>query len=156
MDNFLKLGEAAALAKVSPSTITRDVKGGKITCAKDEKGKRIFDPAELSRVYGVKVEDIETLHGRTSAEKPPRHSMTEHAMALHEAEKAALQAEIDGLKERLRDKEKSLDDARAERDEWREESKKQRETVQQQTRLLEHHTEKEEKPPGFFARIFAK
>ena len=48
----LTIKEAVAIAPVSESTIRRDIKSGKVSSEKDERGRRRIDTAELARVYG--------------------------------------------------------------------------------------------------------
>lgn len=47
------ISEAVGLTGVSESTIRRDIKSGKVSSEKDEKGHRCIDTAELHRVYGI-------------------------------------------------------------------------------------------------------
>ena len=47
------ISEAVGLTGVSESTIRRDIKSGKVSSEKDEKGHRRIDIAELHRVYDV-------------------------------------------------------------------------------------------------------
>jgi len=48
----LTIKEAVAIAPVSESTLRRDIKSGKVSSEKDERGRRRIDTAELARVYG--------------------------------------------------------------------------------------------------------
>ena len=47
------ISEAVGLTGVSESTIRRDIKSGKVSSEKDDKGHRRIDIAELQRVYTV-------------------------------------------------------------------------------------------------------
>ena len=47
------ISEAVGLTGVSESTIRRDIKSGKVSSEKDEKGHRRIDIAELQRVYDL-------------------------------------------------------------------------------------------------------
>ena len=47
------ISEAVGLTGVSESTIRRDIKSGKVSSEKDEKGHRRIDTAELHRVYRI-------------------------------------------------------------------------------------------------------
>lgn len=49
------LSEAVGLTGVSESTIRRDIKSGKVSSEKDDKGHRRIDIAELQRVYSVEL-----------------------------------------------------------------------------------------------------
>ena len=46
------ISESVDLTGVSESTLRRDIKSGKVSSEKDEKGHRRIDTAELDRVYG--------------------------------------------------------------------------------------------------------
>ena len=48
----ITISEAVGMTGVSESTIRRDIKSGKVSSEKDEKGHRRIDTAELDRVYG--------------------------------------------------------------------------------------------------------
>ena len=49
----ISISEAVGLTGVSESTIRRDIKSGKVSSEKDEKGHRRIDTTELDRVYGI-------------------------------------------------------------------------------------------------------
>ena len=49
----ITISEAVGMAGVSESTIRRDIKSGKISSEKDDKGQRRIDIAELQRVYDL-------------------------------------------------------------------------------------------------------
>jgi hypothetical protein len=53
---MLTLGQAARLTGTSKTTLTRAIKGGRLTATRREDGVYAIDPAELSRVYSVKGE----------------------------------------------------------------------------------------------------
>ena len=48
----LTLKESVEISPVSESTLRRDIKSGKVSSEKDERGRRRIDSAELARVYG--------------------------------------------------------------------------------------------------------
>ena len=48
----LTIKEAVEISPVSESTLRRDIKSGKVSSEKDERGRRRIDTAELARVYG--------------------------------------------------------------------------------------------------------
>ena len=48
----LTIKEAVAFAPVSESTLRRDIKSGKVSSEKDDRGRRRIDTSELARVYG--------------------------------------------------------------------------------------------------------
>lgn len=53
---MLTLGQAARLTGTSKTTLTRAIKGGRLSATRREDGVYAIDPAELTRVYSVKVE----------------------------------------------------------------------------------------------------
>ena len=48
----ITIKEAVAIAPVSESTLRRDIKSGKVSSDKDDRGRRRIDTAELTRAYG--------------------------------------------------------------------------------------------------------
>ena len=48
----LTIKESVEISPVSESTLRRDIKSGKVSSEKDERGRRRIDTAELARVYG--------------------------------------------------------------------------------------------------------
>ena len=48
----LTIKEAVSITPVSESTLRRDIKSGKVSSEKDDRGRRRIDTAELARVYG--------------------------------------------------------------------------------------------------------
>ena len=50
----ITISEAVGMTGMSESTIRRDIKSGKVSSEKDEKGRRRIDIAELQRAYNVK------------------------------------------------------------------------------------------------------
>ena len=48
----ISIKEAVAIYPVSESTLRRDIKSGKVSSEKDDRGRRRIDTAELARVYG--------------------------------------------------------------------------------------------------------
>ena len=49
----ISISEAVGLTGVSESTIRRDIRSGKLSSEKDQKGHRRIDTAELDRAYGI-------------------------------------------------------------------------------------------------------
>ena len=48
----LTIKESVEISPVSESTLRRDIKSGKVSSEKDDRGRRRIDSAELARVYG--------------------------------------------------------------------------------------------------------
>lgn len=52
---MLTLGQAARLTRTSKTTLTRAIKAGRLSATRRDDGVYAIDPAELARVYAVKV-----------------------------------------------------------------------------------------------------
>ena len=68
----VSIKEAMALTGKSDSTLRRDMRAGKVSYTKDDKGKGLFDIAELQRAYG----ELKPLD--TPSEHPNDQSMNGH------------------------------------------------------------------------------
>jgi hypothetical protein len=90
------LNEAARLASKDQSTITRACQSGRLSFTKDENGNRMFDLAELERVYGPLRQPEEP------ATPAPTDAITEALERAHTAEVAGLRREISRLEEHVR------------------------------------------------------
>ena len=107
------ISEAVGLTGVSESTIRRDIKSGKVSSEKDEKGHRRIDTAELDRVYGITP--------------PPETQVAEHdsqkVITVLENQVADLQKQLELSNDRetalIGEKSKLLDLLSAEKDEKR-------------------------------------
>ena len=92
------ISEAVGMTGVSESTIRRDIKAGKFSSEKDEKGHRRIDTAELDRVYSI---------------TPPESQVAEHdsqrVVAVLENQVADLQKQL----ELSNDRETALIDEKA-------------------------------------------
>lgn len=87
------LNEAVRLAGKDQSTITRACQSDRLSSAKDEIRARMFDLAELERVYGPL---------RQPAEFAPTDDLAEALERVHAAEVAGLQREARRLEEHVR------------------------------------------------------
>lgn len=122
------LGEAAKATGKSKATISKAIKSGRISAAKDEVGTFQIDPSELHRVYPP------TVHGE------PKETLSQHQVnTQNDGLVRELQARLEAAYERLSDKELVISDLREDRDRWR----------QQATALLEDKRPK----TGFWARL---
>ena len=107
------ISEAVGLTGVSESTIRRDIKSGKVSSEKDDKGHRRIDIAELQRVYTVEL--------------PPDRQTTgvesQHIIALLENQVSDLKAQLARASERetalISERSKLLDVLSAEKEEKR-------------------------------------
>ena len=98
-------GEAGKAAGVSTATITRAIKGGRISAQKDDSGAWRIDPVELHRVYPP-----------VAAKDDASPSMQGDVTHMKDG---ALQAELDVMREKLRAAEALQDAAETDRDAWR-------------------------------------
>ena len=64
---YLSLGEAAKLAQVSRATLYKRNKEGKLSFHTNERGQKVVDTAELSRLYTLQV-DTATNHDTSEKE----------------------------------------------------------------------------------------
>ena len=108
----IPISEAVGMTGVSESTLRRDIRSGKLSSEKDEKGHRRIDTAELDRVYG-------------NLTPPPERQMTAHdsqkVIAILENQVADLQKQLELSNDRetvlIDEKSKLLDLLSAEKEE---------------------------------------
>lgn len=115
----LTLGQAAKLAGVGKTTLTRAINSGRLSAQRQDNGSYRIDPAELSRVYEIRIETPETV----AATGPVVHRATAYRDTTETPETAiqlaALDAEVKALREMLARVDRQVDDLRQERDGWR-------------------------------------
>lgn len=119
MSHMLSLGQAAKLAQVGKTTISRAIQAGRLSATRRDDGGYAIDPAELCRVYDCKVSEgtPETVAGDGSVERdatpvrPGRDPETEKALA-------AAEARIEGLRQVVEAERRRADEAIADRDRW--------------------------------------
>lgn len=104
----LTLGQAAKLAGVGKTTLTRAIKSGRLSADRRDDGSYRIDASELARVYAIKPETPAT-GGET--DQVAHHATPERDLDVT-ARLAAAEAEIRGLREMLAR-------ADADRDAWR-------------------------------------
>ena len=90
METKVTISEAVGLTGVSESTIRRDIKSGKVSSEKDDKGHRRIDIAELQRVYTVELPSDRQTTGVES----------QHIIALLENQVADLKAQLEKTESR--------------------------------------------------------
>ena len=103
-------GEAAKAAGVSTATITRAIKKGKISAAKDDSGAWSIEPSELHRVYPPVAAQDDTKEAMQSGVTP--------------LQDGGLQAELEVLRERVRSAEALQAAAEFDRDAWRDQAQR--------------------------------
>ena len=129
------IAEAARLTGRDRKSLYRDIKSGRLSATLGDSGTRQVAVSELLRVYGPFRGDGDK--GDTPATVAMPQPETPDATA-QKVRIAALEAELEQLRERLADKDKNLDDLRT--------------TI----RLLEYKKEPEPAPVGFWKRLFGK
>ena len=72
----LTITEAVKILPVSESTLRRDLKSGKVSFEKDQKGRKQIDVSELERVY----EQLRTQNGT----QPPTDESAEHSEPVND------------------------------------------------------------------------
>ena len=72
----LTITEAVKILPVSESTLRRDLKSGKVSYEKDQKGRKQIDVSELQRVY----EQLRTQNGS----QPPTDESAEHSEPVND------------------------------------------------------------------------
>ena len=121
------LGQAAIAVGKSKATISKAIKSGKITAAKQDNGSYKIEPSELHRVYPATAQlTVEGKRLETSSET-----------VVNGSEIIELRVKLNAAQERI-------EDLKEDRDQWR----------QQANRLLASPTTT--KNTGFFARLFGK
>ena len=102
----LTITEAVKILPVSESTLRRDLKSGKVSYEKDQKGRKQIDVSELQRVY----EQLRTQNGS----QPPTDESAEHSEPVNDSHQnpsmngndspkiiGLLEEQVQDLKERL-------------------------------------------------------
>jgi excisionase family DNA binding protein len=106
---MLTLGQAARLAGVGKTTLTRAIRSGRLSATRRDDGGYTIDPSELARVYNVTPETVsatvETVRRATPGDSSS-DPVLEVRLALAEAE-----AELKAMKD-------MLDEVRQSRDAW--------------------------------------
>src|SRR5215204_7405807 len=125
---YLSAGEAAKAAGVVKSTISKALQSGKLSYAEKGPDGYKIDPAELFRVFPKTSE--------TGSEKPqsndwkPSENPTETGLYA-----SVLEAQLEGLKALIAEKERRISDLEADREQLRED----------QSQLLQGHQEERER-----------
>ena len=101
----LTAGQAAKAAGVSTATITRAIKRGRISAAKDEDGAWQIEPAELHRTFPPVTPQADT-----------QREVQRDVTPLQDGE---MRVELARMEERLRAAEERCEAAERDRDAWR-------------------------------------
>jgi DNA-binding MurR/RpiR family transcriptional regulator len=110
--------QLAHVLGVQPSTITRDIKKGKISANKNERGEFEIDASEIARAYAGRIR-IDGA-GNIAAKGEMQNEATPKATDAT----ATLQARLEAAERLLDDREQTIDDLRRRLDEEAEERRK--------------------------------
>lgn len=137
----ISASQAAKATGKSIPTITRAIHSGKISGEPHGKGW-LIDPAELHRVFPA----VNHAHNNVSDENS---NMLGHETPETSNSYGALQREIEGLRERLQDKDAVIEDLRTDRNHWRD-------LAETTTRLLPAPTQPITSEPkrSWWSRVF--
>lgn len=138
------INQAAKITRKNKSTIWRDTKSGVLSSKANGKGQRVYDIAELERVYG-QIYDPDA--PETNATEVIAVASNQPQPGI-EAEKLALKLEF--LERELTLVKDQLTEARSDRDHWR----TQAETVLRALPAPTVQPTATEEKPGFLARLF--
>jgi hypothetical protein len=127
---MLTLGEAAKASKVTKSAISKAIKNGRLSAAKDELGRYQIDPAELFRVFPV-----DAGNGSQGVDGEQQETGKETSL---------LQATVEHLRELLRQVEGERDDLRRRLDQEAEERRAIAAENRRLTLMLTH----QQQPPS--------
>ena len=159
----LTIKEAVAIAPVSESTLRRDIKSGKVSSEKDDRGRRRIDTAELARAYGqlthstqsndTEMNAVDTPNNGTVNvnDTPDTHIEKTKIVALLENQIADLKAELERATDRenmlITEKTKLLDMLSTEQEKTRLEQEKSR------LLMLPETSEKNRKTSNWLLRL---
>src|SRR4051812_34317770 len=111
--------DAAREAGVSKTSILRAIQSGRMSAPRKDDGGYAIDPAELFRVFSPKGTDVGQGDRSGDADRgqtvPPSPEATDHLSARF----AALEAEVQALKELVRRLDLDKTDLKSDRDAWK-------------------------------------
>jgi excisionase family DNA binding protein len=114
----LTLGQAAKLAGVGKSTLSRAIKSGRLSASRQTDGSYRIDPAELERVYELKGPETDETGGATGG-------MVRDATPSKETPATPdVDAQVALLREMLARADQRADELKADRDAWRSQAEK--------------------------------
>ena len=159
----LTIKEAVAIAPVSESTLRCDIKSGKVSSEKDDRGRRRIDSAELVRVYGQLTHATQPTDTEMNAVDTPQNNPVNvndtpdtpvenpKVVALLENQIADLRSQLEQSTERenalITEKTKLLDMLSTEQEKTRLEQEKSR------LLMLPETSEKNRKTPNYLLRL---
>lgn len=121
------LGEAARATGMSKAAISRAIKNGTISAARQDNGSYKIEPAELHRVYPPRPSPLD---GQPVSQSSAETELNHQNNALN----TVLQVKLEAVEERSRDKDAVIADLREDRDRWRAQAERLALTDQRATR----------------------
>ena len=109
----LSLGQAAKLARVGKTTLTRAIRAGRLSATRRDDGGYSIDVSELERVYRLHA-PVEGQDATGNAVPPVHHATGE----------ATLEGEVAHLREMLAMMREQAADLREDRDRWRDQAQR--------------------------------
>ena len=131
---MLTLGQAARLAGVGKTTLTRAIKAGRLSATRRDDGGYSIDPSELARVYNVTPETPETVTAtgdavhRVTPSDGDSATPSDHDLGTR---LALAEAEVRAMKDMLAE-------VRQSRDDWKAQAERVALTAPTVVRLLQH------------------
>jgi hypothetical protein len=110
----LTLGQAAIQAKVSKAYLSKLIKSGKISAARQPNGQFRIDPSELERISDIRSQ---TQRGNSGGERTDT------------AREQVLEAQLEAMRELLAEREREVQDLRTDRDAWRTQAERTAQTL---------------------------
>ena len=114
----LSLREAAQHAGTSKSTILRAVKAGRLSAVRTDDGGYSIDPAELFRVYPPESRATKLDQSATRSEGQDAPGSATNETTELRIRNAALEAELNALKEILTGERRRAEEIREDRERW--------------------------------------
>ena len=140
------INQAAKITRKNKSVIWRDEKSGKLSATQDGKGKKVYNIAELERVYGQIYDPNQPATTETAAGQVASDQM----QPAIEAEKLALKLEF--VERELNLVKEQLTEIKTDRDHWR----SQAETALRALPAPVSATNSNQPKPTFWQRLTGK
>jgi hypothetical protein len=136
--------QLATILGVQPSTITRDIKKGRLSAARDDKGGYLIDASEIARAYPDRV-TVDVAGNVCATGRTQRDATGEatHATAPATDATAVLAARLEAAERLLAEREQTIEDLRRRLDSEADERRKLT------ARLVDHSAQ----PAPFWQRL---
>lgn len=155
--NTLSLGQAAKLAGVGKTTVSRAISSGRLSAQRNDDGGYAIDPAELGRVYDLDASRLEK--GTTTSNddgdgngRVERHETVEVLLAK-DSEISILKAQIEGLMQLMAGETARREAAEIDRDRWAKQAERVAGLLPQPSQATPPETAARS---GFFSALFGR